>query len=112
VYDATGHVFFQAANGLATRPGFRGRWREADSAALHMLLADAAAFFGTYRVDYATGTVVHRIEGEIPPNLGNTEIATPFRVHSDSLRLGRDSSAHWVFLRVRRASRRVPSSER
>ena len=77
-----------------------------------MLLGDAAAFFGTYRVDYTTGTVVHQIEGEIPPNLGNTEIATPFRVRGDSLHLGRDSSVHWVFLRVHRASRGLPSNER
>jgi Lipocalin-like domain len=101
VYDVTGHVFFQVTNGLASLPELRGRWQQADSATLRTLLADAAAYFGTYRVDYNAGSVVHRIEGEIPPNLGNTEVATPFRLHGDSLQLGRDSSIHWVFLRVR-----------
>ena len=85
--DATGHVFFQVTNGFAVLPKFRGRWREADSKTLRMLLGDAAAYFGTYRVDYNHGSVVHRIEGEIPPNLGNTEVATPFRIHADSLQL-------------------------
>jgi hypothetical protein len=100
VYDATGHVFLQVIRGLAAAPEARGRWNAADSATLHQLLSGAAAYFGTYRAYDDAGTVIHRIEGEFPPNLGRTEMATPFRVVGDSLQLGRDSSAHWVFVRV------------
>ena len=98
VYDRTGHVFFQVAPDL---PVERGRWREADSASLNRLLSGAAAYFGTYTADYVRGTVVHRIEGEIPPNPGITEVAAPFRVTGDTLILGHDSTSHWRFLRVR-----------
>ena len=112
VYDATGHVFFQVAKGLALLPELRGRWREADSTTLNTLMADATAYFGTYREDFALGRVIHRIEGEIPPNLGTTEVATPFRLNRDTLQLGRDSSAHWLFVRVHRATSGLPPNER
>ena len=102
VYDTTGHVFFQMVRGLVTNPEIRGKWDRADSATLNALLTGAAAYFGTYTVDYGSGRVVHRIEGEVPPNIGTTEIATPFHLRGDSLQLGRDSSAHWIFIRVRR----------
>ena len=101
VYDPTGHVFFQAVAGQTASPDARGKWYNADSAALHELLAGAHAYFGTYHVSAAAGTVSHRIEGEIPPNQGTTEIAAPYRLNYDTLVLGRDSSAHWTFLRVR-----------
>lgn len=102
VYDSTGHVFFQMVRGLIASPDIRGKWDRADSATLKALLGGAAAYFGTYQPDYASGRVVHRIEGEIPPNIGTTEIATPFHLRGDSLQLGRDSSAHWIFVRVRK----------
>ena len=104
VYDSTGHVFFQMVRGLVAAPEARGKWNSADSATLRSLLSGASAYFGTYQADYASGRVVHRIEGEIPPNIGTTEIATPFHLRGDSLRLGRDSSAHWIFVRVLRRS--------
>jgi hypothetical protein len=102
VYDGTGHVFFQTVNGVAASPEARGHWSAADSAALRDLLGSASAYFGTYVVDPGTGSVIHRIEGEIPPNSGTTEIATPYRLQGDTLVLGADSSVHWTFLRVRR----------
>jgi hypothetical protein len=101
VYDATGHVFFQAIRGVAASGEARGRWHTADSLALNRLLSDAAAYFGSYRVDHELSTVVHHIEGEIPPNSGLTEVATPFRIRGDTLILGQDSSAHWMFVRAR-----------
>ena len=101
VYDATGHVFFQAVSGLAASAEARGGWSGADSSALRALLASAAAYFGTYIAHPEQGSVIHRIEGEIPPNRGTTEIATPYELRADTLLLGRDSSEHWRFLRVR-----------
>jgi len=59
------------------------------------------AYFGTYVVDDRTNAVTQTLVGEIPPNLGTTEVATPFRLRGDTLQLGGDSVAHWVFVRVR-----------
>lgn len=101
VYDATGHVFFQAVSGVAATAEARGRWSGADSSTLRALLTSAAAYFGTYVAHPGSGSVVHRIEGEIPPNRGTTEIATPYQLRGDTLILGRDSTVHWTFLRVR-----------
>jgi len=112
IYDNTGHVFFQLVRGIGIVPELRGRWSQADSATLHALLADATAYFGTYQADYSSGRVVHRIEGEIPPNLGTTEVATPFRIHADTLQLGRDSTLHWIFLRLRPFAPKLPSNDR
>jgi Lipocalin-like domain len=108
VYDATGHVFFQAVSGLAASPEARGHWSAADSSALRALLASAAAYFGTYVAHPQQGSVIHRIEGEIPPNRGTTEIATPYELRGDTLILGQDSTAHWKFLRVQAVSRERP----
>jgi hypothetical protein len=112
VYDATGHVFFQMVNGVFATPELRGRWAQADSATLRALLGGAAAYFGTYDADYESGRVIHHIEGEIPPNLGTSEVATPFRLRGDSLQLGHDSTVHWLFLRARRAPHALPPDAR
>jgi len=64
----------------------------------------AALLSPSGRIGYLGGadvTVIHRIEGEIPPNSGTTEIATPYELRGDTLILGHDSTAHWKFLRVR-----------
>lgn len=100
VYDNTGHVFLQVLRGLAAQSDMRGRWRQADSTTLIGLLNGTAAYFGTYRANARLAVVIHTIEGEIPPNIGLTEVATPFRVTGDTLRLGRDSLPHWTFIRV------------
>jgi hypothetical protein len=96
VYDATGHVFFQVARRNSPSQAPTGRWRRADSSALQQVLTDASAYFGTYTIDAESGTMVHHIESEIPPNQGTIEMATPYQVRGDTLVL-----AHWLFLRVR-----------
>jgi hypothetical protein len=99
-YDNTGHVFFHALRTSGDSGDRRVRWREADSTSLVRILSEADAYVGTYRVDPHTQMVMHRIEAEIPPTLGQTEIAKPFRINGDTLIIGRDSSIHWVFVRV------------
>jgi hypothetical protein len=101
VYDATGHVFFQAAIEPTLLDDARGKWHNADSTSLAALLRAGLAYFGTYSVDRASGRVTHRIEGEFPPNTGTTEVATPYRLAADTLILGVDSLTHWRFRRVR-----------
>jgi hypothetical protein len=101
VYDNTGHVFFQAVADARVLEDARGRWRGADSAALTALLQSGLAYFGTYTANAGAGTVTHHIEGELPPNIGTTEVATPYRVAGDTLVLGVDSLTHWRFTRVR-----------
>lgn len=100
VYDATGHVFFQVVRPDGESQANPGRWYRGDSSALNVVLREAAAYFGTYTADPSRGVVVHKIEGEIPPNIGVTEVATPYRLHGDSLVLGSDSASHWAFIRV------------
>src|SRR6185295_5505014 len=101
VYDPTGHVFFQAAIEPRLQDHARGRWTQADSTSLAALLRAGLAYCGTYSVDRASGRVTHRIEGEFPPSSGTTEVATPYRIASDTLVVGVDSLTHWRFRRVR-----------
>ena len=58
------------------------------------------AYFGTYSVDSAAQLVTQRIEGELLSRLGSVEVATPYRLHGDSLILGTDSLEQWIFVRV------------
>jgi hypothetical protein len=100
-YTNTGHVFFQLMKDRAATGDRRSRWREADSTSLVRILSEADAYVGTYRIDPNGRTVMHRIEAEIPPTQAVMEVAKPFRISGDTLVIGRDSSVHWVFLRVR-----------
>ena len=102
VYDATGHVFVQvmqrsAADSLTVR-----RWYELPDSILKEMVRGFRAYFGTYRVDQAAQLVTHHIEGEFLPRAGQAEVATPYRVRGDTLKLGADSAERWVFVRVRR----------
>ena len=101
VYDATGHVFFQAIRSTAIDSLRRGLERDAPQAALFELTAGFMAHFGTYAVDTVRRTVTHIVEGELPPRSGSFEVATPFRLTADSLILGSDSLQAWHFVRVR-----------
>jgi hypothetical protein len=99
VYDQTGHVFLHVARDSVSVE-VRRKWQLADSAFLLQLLRGTEAYVGTFRINYASSIVAHQIEVETPPNLGVTEVATPFRLSGDTLRLGRDSFPNWTFLRV------------
>jgi hypothetical protein len=105
VYDNTGHMFFQIATAESQDDVHRGKWSMADSAALNSLLQSATAYFGTYVVDESHNMIIHKIEGEVPPNTGVIEQATPFKLRHDTLQLGKDSVPHWMLVRVRARSR-------
>lgn len=102
VYDLTGHVFVQVmqrgtADSLTVR-----RWYDVPDSMLKNMIGGFRAYFGTYQVDSAARMVTHRIEGEFLPRVGQAEVATPFDLHGDTLRLGADSSERWIFVRVRK----------
>jgi hypothetical protein len=100
VYDLTGHVMFEVMR--AGSGGVSGKIPRAgaDSGDLRGLLQSFAGFFGTYTVDESTGSVTHRLEGELPSRAGAAEVATPYRIRGDTLIMGRDSGAKWLFVRV------------
>ena len=68
---------------------------------LTRILRSFRAYFGTFSIDTIAGLVTHRIEGEMLPQRGPIEVATPFRIRGDSLVLGADSLERWLFVRVR-----------
>jgi hypothetical protein len=101
VYDATGHVLWQVQGADARDSLLVRRWPDVPDSILRLMLRGFHAYFGTYTVDSLARVVTHRIEGEFLPRSGSVEVATPFRITGDTLRLGSDSSEHWVFVRVR-----------
>ena len=100
VYDATGHVFLQVQD-AAIADSVKSQWAGAPDSILNRILHGFQAYFGTYAVDSSAQLVTHRIEGEVLPRLGSTEVATPYRLRGDSLILGADSLEQWYFVRVR-----------
>ncbi|MES2523746.1 MAG: lipocalin-like domain-containing protein [Gemmatimonadota bacterium] len=100
VYDATGHVFFQALRRSAMDSLRTGASRNAPKAQLYDLTNGFTAYFGTFVVDSIDHTVRHRIEGELPPRSSTMERANYFRISNDSLLLGTDSLRAWRFVRV------------
>lgn len=43
------------------------------------------AYFGTYTVDVANGTVTHHVEGSLRPDYTGTDQVRPFRIVGDRL---------------------------
>lgn len=82
VYDATGHVHIQFA-GSPPVPVPNG----SDTSAREQggTLRDYAAYFGTYRIDIANGTVTHVVEGSLRADYLGTEQVRPFKVAGDVL---------------------------
>ena len=101
VYDHTGRVFLQLHRRTAMDSLRARHWSEIPDTILQDLLRGTVALFGTYRVDSANRLVTHFIESEFPTRAGTFEVATPFRVTTDSLLLGGDSLPSWVFVRAR-----------
>jgi hypothetical protein len=101
IYAASGQVMFEvSARDGQTQESPAPHITSADSVDLRRLLQTFAGFFGTYSVDYQRHTITHRLEGELPRGPGSVEVATSFRQHGDTLVIGRDSVARWVFTRV------------
>jgi hypothetical protein len=86
VYDAAGNMMAQLAN--PDRPKFaadnamRGTPEEIKRA-----FEGYNAYFGTYVVDEASGTIRHRVEGNLFPNAVGTEFTRRFRLDGDELTL-------------------------
>jgi hypothetical protein len=86
VYDAAGNMMAQLAN--PDRPKFA-----ADSAMrgtpeeIKRAFEGYNAYFGTYVVDEASGTIRHRVESNLFPNAVGTEFTRRFRLDGDELTL-------------------------
>lgn len=85
VYDATGHlsVHIMRTPALASFPGMREG--SADGASYREAFLAYAAYFGTYSVDAAKGTVTHHVEGSLRPDYTGTDQVRPFRIEGDRL---------------------------
>jgi hypothetical protein len=82
VYDATGHVHIQ----FTSKPPVPAQNANAASAREQGgTLRDYAAYFGTYRIDIANGTVTHVVEGSLRADYLGTEQVRPFKVVGDVL---------------------------
>jgi hypothetical protein len=82
VYDATGHVNIQfASNPPVPVPNVGDASAREQGGAFR----DYAAYFGTYRIDIANGTVTHVVEGSLRADYLGTEQVRPFKVVGDVL---------------------------
>ncbi|MEO7157273.1 MAG: lipocalin-like domain-containing protein [Vicinamibacterales bacterium] len=85
VYDTTGHLSVQIMRTPAMKsfPGMREGTGDGDSYRTAFLAY--VAYFGTYTVDDAKGTVTHHVEGSLRPDYTGTEQIRPFRIEGDRL---------------------------
>jgi hypothetical protein len=85
VYDATGHLSVQIMRtpALKTFPGMREG--TGDGASYRAAFLAYVAYFGTYTVDAAKGTVTHHVEGSMRPDYTGTDQVRPFRIDGDRL---------------------------
>ena len=85
VYDPTGHLSVQIMRtpALTPFPGMREGTGEA-SRYKEAFLA-YVAYFGTYTIDTAKGTVTHHVEGSLRPDYAGTDQVRPFRIEGDRL---------------------------
>ncbi len=99
VYDATGHVHIQVMRTPATPPFASADGTDAEVRAAYQ---GYVAYFGTYRVDARTGTVVHHVEGSLMPGYTATDQPRPFVVSGDELRIEGDSDGVHFLRRLHR----------
>jgi hypothetical protein len=85
VYDATGHlsVHIMRTPALKDFPGMREGTGEL--ASYREAFLAYVAYFGTYTVDAAKGTVTHHVEGSLRPDYTGTDQVRPFRIEGDRL---------------------------
>lgn len=85
VYDATGHlsVHIMRTPALKSFPGMRDG--TGDAASYREAFLAYVAYFGTYTVDAAKGTVTHHVEGSLRPDYTGTDQVRPFRIEGDRL---------------------------
>jgi hypothetical protein len=85
VYDSTGHLSVQIMRDPPMKdvPGLRQGKAEPDQYKEAFLAY--AAYFGTYTVDSAKGTVTHHVEGANRPDYIGTDQPRPFRIEGDHL---------------------------
>jgi hypothetical protein len=84
IYDAGGHVSTHIMR--RDRPKFvsgdRARGTDEET---RLAFVGALSYWGSYRVDAATGRIVHRIEGATFPNWIGTEQLRLFRIEGERL---------------------------
>jgi hypothetical protein len=102
VYDPTGHMHVQVMRMPATPPFASGDDAEGTDAEIRAAYRGYVAYFGTYRVDERTGTVVHRVEGSLMPSYTATDQPRPFVIRGDELRIEGDSDGVHFLRRLRR----------
>jgi len=90
VYTPDGRVMVQLTGGLARGNAGAG---SGDAAGGYI------AYFGTWRVDRAAGTVTHFIEGALQPMADGQ--ARPFALRGDTLTLGDGTTWRRTFVRER-----------
>lgn len=104
-YDPTGHMSIQIMRGPDSFrvDSARGeQWFEKASVEeLRRATEDYRAYFGTYIVDSAKGTVVHRVEGDSRGLYTGTEQRRTYRLTGDRLMIGDGVTALRVLVRVR-----------
>ncbi len=85
VYDVTGHlsVHIMRTPALKSFPGMRDG--TGDGASFRDAFLAYVAYFGTYTVDAAKGTVTHHVEGSLRPDYTGTDQVRPFRIEGDRL---------------------------
>lgn len=112
VYTADGHVIIHIANPanpncIAPRkksgPGKKDDLAlpECSPEQMQTLLDGTVAYWGTYRVDAATGEVVHVVEADLSNGYVGTDQRRPFRLTGDRLVIGDGKTWTRVLERVR-----------
>jgi hypothetical protein len=85
VYDSTGHLSIQIMKTPAMRPFDGMRDGTGDAGKFRDAFLSYMAYFGTYSVDVAKGTVTHHIEGSLRPDYTNTDQVRSFRIEDNRL---------------------------
>ena len=112
VYTADGHVIIHIANPanpICIAPSKKSGPDKKDDLTLpecspeqvRTLLDGTVAYWGTYRVDAATGEVVHSVEADLSNGYIGTDQRRPFRLTGDQLVIGDGKTWTRVLDRVR-----------
>ena len=100
LYDETGRMSVQIMR-RDRAPLSSNDWDEVSAGEVKSAIEGFTAFFGTYEVDEAEATIIHRVEGHVLPNSVGKDLKRGYEFSGNQLILKPSASRRVIWERIR-----------
>jgi hypothetical protein len=100
LYDETGRMSVQIMR-RDRAPFSSNDWDEISAEEIRSAIEGVTAFFGTYEIDEAEATIIHRVEGHLLPNSVGKELKRGYEFSGNLLILKPSATRRVIWERIR-----------